>query len=424
VNLPRRRLGLVLLAVAVVVFAVAVVRAVRPAPPAAEIVPSLAVEDPAFTTTLEGHVTTPVSSGNRATLLVNGDAIFPAKLAAIRGAKTSITYLEYFWGEGQIGSDIAEALADRCRAGVAVKVLLDGVGTLNMPGDHLAAMLRAGCRVHTFRPLARLGLRRHNNRNHRRILVVDGRIGHTGGSGVSDKWTGNGTAEDHWHDIDLHIEGPAVQWLQSAFAENWREATHEIIGGAAYFPPLTAAGDVRLQIVASSPAAGSYAAYTMVLLAMASARRSIAITNPYFVLDEPMTAALLTAASRGVKVRVLTPGKIDHNLVRSASRRDYGALIQGGVEIFEYQPSLLHAKTMVVDATWATLGSTNFDNRSFALNDELNVGIHDAGLARRMQEIFERDVERARRIDYESWRHRGIKERLMETLVLPVRDLL
>jgi cardiolipin synthase len=241
---------------------------------------------------------------------------------------------------------------------------------------------------------------------------------------VSDKWTGNGTAEDHWHDIDLHIEGPAVQWLQSAFAENWREATHEIIGGAAYFPALAAAGDVRLQIVASSPAAGSYAAYTMVLLAMASARRSIAITNPYFVLDEQMTGALLTAAGRGVKVRVLTPGKIDHNLVRSASRRDYGALIQGGVEIYEYQPSLLHAKTMVVDATWATLGSTNFDNRSFALNDELNVGIHDAALARRMQEIFERDVERARRIDYESWRHRGIKERLMETLVLPVRDLL
>ncbi len=413
-----------LLAAAVLVFAVVVVRAVRPAPPAHDLVPSVALDDPSFVPTLEAHVTTPISRGNRATLLVNGDAIFPAKLAAIRAARTSITYAEYFWGEGQVGADIAEALAERCRAGIPVKILLDAVGALSMPDEHRAAMLRAGCRVHTFRPLARLGLRRHNNRNHRRILVVDGRIGHTGGSGVSDKWTGNGTAEDHWHDIDLHLEGPGVQWLQSAFAENWRETTHEILGGAAYFPAPAPAGDVRLQIVASSPVAGSYAAYTMVLLAIAAARQSVLVTNPYFVLDTQMTNAMLAAARRGVRVRVLTPGKIDHNLVRSASRHDYGALLQGGVEIFEYQASLLHAKTMVVDATWATLGSTNFDNRSFALNDELNVGLHDPALARRMQEIFERDLERARRIDYESWRRRGIKERLMETLVLPVRDLL
>ena len=408
-----------------VILAVGVVRAVRPAPPPHELVPSLAVDDSAFAATLEAQVTTPVVGGNRASILVNGDAIVPAKLAAIRGARTSITYAEYFWGAGDVGRDLAEALADRCRAGIPVKVLLDAVGTLDMPGEHLATMLRAGCRVYTFRPLARLGLRRHNNRNHRRILVVDGRIGHTGGSGVSDKWTGNGTTEDHWHDVDVHVEGPGVRWLQSAFAENWREATHEILGGAAYFPPAPpSAGDVRVQIVASSPVAGSYAAYTMVLLALTGARHSIAITNPYFVLDDPMTNALLAATRRGVKVRVLTPGKIDHNLVRSASRRDYGVLLQSGVEIYEYQASLLHAKTLVVDGAWATLGSTNFDNRSFALNDELNVGIHDAGLARYLQEVFERDLTRARRIDYETWRQRGLKERLMETLVLPVRDLL
>jgi cardiolipin synthase len=408
----------------VLLFAVGVVRAVRPAPPPHDVVPALAVDDPAFVTTLEGHVTTPVTAGNRVSVLVNGEAIFPAKLAAIRRARTSITYAEYFWGEGEIGREVAEALAERCRAGVAVKVLLDGVGTLNMPDQHQAALRRAGCRVYTFRPLARLSLRRHNNRNHRRILVIDGRIGQTGGSGVSDKWTGNGTAEDHWHDVDVHLEGPAVQWLQSAFAENWREVTHEVLGGAAYFPVPPTVGDVRVQVIASSPAAGSYAAYTMALLAMAGARRSILITNPYFVLDDQMTGALLSAAHRGVRVRVLTPGKIDHNLVRSASRRDYGALLQGGVEIFEYQASLLHAKTMVVDGTWATVGSTNFDNRSFALSDELNVGIHDRAIARRLEELFEQNLTRARRIDYESWRTRGLRERLTETLVLPIRDLL
>jgi cardiolipin synthase A/B len=425
VNWARRRLGLLVLAAAVLVFAVIVVHAVRPAPPPHDLLPSIAVEDPAFAATLEAHVQTPITGGNRVGLLVNGDAIFPAKLAAIRGARASITYAEYFWGEGEVGRDIAEALAERCRAGIPVKVLLDAVGTLHMPGEHRAAMLRAGCRVHTFRPLARLSLRRHNNRNHRRILVVDGRVGLTGGSGVSDKWTGNGTRPDHWHDVDLQVEGPAVPWLQAAFAESWREATHEILGGPAYLPPATrAAGEVRVQVVASSPAAGSYAAYTMVLLALTGARRSILVTNPYFVLDEPMTDALLAAARRGVRVRVLTPGKIDHNLVRAASRHDYGRLLQGGVEVFEYQASLLHAKTLVVDGTWATIGSTNLDNRSFALNDELNVAVHDVAVARQLQELFERNLQRARRIDYETWRRRGIKERLQETLMLPVRDLL
>ena len=201
--------------------------------------------------------------------------------------------------------------------------------------------------------------------------------------------------------------------------------TRELLGGPTYFPgPTPPAGDIRVQVVRSSPASGSYAIYTMVLLAMASARQSILITNPYFVLDERMSAALLGAARRGVRVAALTPGQIDHDLVRSASRRDFGRLLQGGVQIYEYQPALLHSKTLVVDGLWATIGSTNLDNRSFALNDELNVAVHDVAIARRLQDVFERDLTHARRVDYETWRHRGIKERLMETLVLPVRDLL
>jgi cardiolipin synthase len=421
----RRRFAVIVLAAGVIAFAVLVVTAIRPVPPTYEVLPALSIEDPVFASTLEAHLTTPIVGGNRVTLLLNGDEIFPAKLAMIRGARTSINYAEYFWGEGAVGKEIAEALAERCRAGVAVKVLLDAVGTFNMPDEHRGAMLRAGCRVHTFRPLVRWSLRRHNNRNHRRVLVVDGRFGHTGGSGVNDKWTGNGLQEGHWRDTDLQIDGPGVLWLQAAFVENWREATREVLGGAAYFPPpSSASGEVRVQVVSSSPVSGTYASHLMLLLAMTAAQRTIYITNPYFVLDERMTGALLAARRRGVRVVALTPGKIDHNLVRAASRHDFGRLLEGGVEIYEYQASLLHSKTLVVDATWATIGSTNLDNRSFALNDELNVGVFDRTLARRLQDVFERDLQRARRVTLEAWKKRGLKERMLETLVLPVRDLL
>jgi cardiolipin synthase A/B len=404
---------------------VVLVIALGPEPPVPETLPALTVGEPAFVTTMEAHLATPVLGGNRVTILLNGDEIFPAKLAAVRSARASVDYAEYFWAEGDAGRELAAALADRCRTGVAVKVLLDGVGTLDMPTAHVETLRRAGCRVISFRSLARWDPRRHNHRNHRRILVVDGRLGISGGSGVSDKWAGDGRQDGHWRDTDVRVEGPAVEWLQVAFAENWREATRELLGGPAYFPgPVPPAGEARVQIVRSSPAAGSYAAYTMVLLALTAARRSILMTNPYFVLDTRMTTALLAAARRGVRVAALTPGKIDHNLVRSASRRDFGRLLQAGVEIYEYQPALLHAKTLVVDGRWATIGSTNLDNRSFALNDELNVAVHDAAVARRLEEVFERDLQHARRVRYEDWQRRGVKERLMETLVLPIRDLL
>jgi cardiolipin synthase A/B len=409
----------------VVLLAALLLVALRPRPPVYETLPALAATDPVFAATLQAQVGAPVVGGNRVTLLFNGDEIFPAKLAAIRAARVSITLAEYFWAAGDVAQALADALAERCRAGVAVKILLDGVGTLAMPLEHLQTLQRAGCRVATFRPLSDWSVRRDNDRNHRRGLVVDGRVGITGGSGVSAKWTGDGRQDEHWRDTDVRIEGPAVAWLQAAFAENWREATREVLGGPAYFPPApAAASDARVQVVRSSPSAGGYAVYMMMLLAMASARRSILITNPYFVLDERMTDALLTAARRGVRVVALTPGKIDHALVRSASRRDFGRLLQGGVQIFEYQPALLHSKTIVVDGTWATVGSTNLDNRSFVLNDELNVALYDPALAGRLQEAFERDLSLSRRVDYESWRTRGLKTRLLETLVIPLRDLL
>jgi cardiolipin synthase len=399
--------------------------AAMPVPPALERLPSLAVDQPGFAGTLQAHLDAPILSGNRVDLLLNGDEIFPAKLAAIRSARASIDYAQYFWADGAAPAAVAEALAERCRAGVRVNVLLDGLGTLGMSGEHLATLRRAGCRVETFRPLARWSVRRSNHRNHRRILVVDGRVAISGGSGDSDKWTGNGQQDGHWRDTDIRVEGPAVAWLQAAFAENWREATDEMLAGPEFFPTVRGVpADARVQVVRSAPAGGSYAAYTMMRLAMASARRSILLTNPYFVLDERMREALLPAAGRGVRVVALTPGKIDHALVRSASRRDFGQLLQGGVQVFEYQASLLHAKTLVVDGTWATVGSANLDNRSFALNDELNVVVYDRGVAERLQAVFERDLLRARRVEYAEWAARGWHERLREFLLLPIRDLL
>jgi cardiolipin synthase len=278
----------------------------------------------------------------------------------------------------------------------------------------------------TFRPFWRLAVFSHNKRNHRRMLVVDGRLGLMGGSGVSDKWTGDGRTDGHWRDTDVRIEGPAVRWLQSAFMENWREATGEVLGGDRYFPAGTPAapGTHRAQIVTSSPAFGDYAMYTMYLLAIASARRSIFLTNPYFLPDQRMEDALLDAARRGVRIAALTPGKIDHDVVRSASRRGFGRLLQGGIEIYEYQASLLHSKTMVVDGVWATVGSTNFDNRSFALNEELNVALYDPSVVARLTEVFQHDLARATRVTYEAWRHRGLRARLFELFVYPIQSQL
>jgi cardiolipin synthase len=279
--------------------------------------------------------------------------------------------------------------------------------------------------VEYARSLGRLALGQLNNRNHRRVLVVDGKIGFTGGSGVSRKWMGDGCTEKHWRDTDVRIVGPAVRYLQGAFAESWLEATGELLGGADYFPAtIPPAGDVPVLVVRSAPAAGDFSIYTQLLLALSAARRSIYITNPYFLPDGRMRAELLRAVSRGVRVVVLVPGQIDHNLVRQASRRQFGDLLQARIEIYEYMPALLHAKTMVVDGVWATIGSTNLDNRSLALNDELNIVVFNRRVAERLERIFLDDLAHSRRVTYESWRSRSLGDRALEILALPIRDLL
>jgi cardiolipin synthase len=385
--------------------------------------PALQAGDPTFSATLAAYSGSAVVSGNRVEILLNGDEIFPAKLRTIRSARKNINYAQYVFDEGQPSVDIANALAERCRAGVTVNLLLDGVGTLTMPEEYRQLMRQAGCRIETFRPLNPFAFDRLNYRNHRRILVVDGRVGITGGSGTSGKWGGNGQTEDHWRDTDVWVEGPVVEQLQGAFAENWLEATGVALGGSDYFPrPLASKGGVAAQAVRSSPEGGSAAMYVVFLLAMTSAQRTIYITNPYFLPDNKMIDTLAATARRGVRVVVLLPGAIDHNLVRQASRSELGRLLEAGVEVYEYRAAMLHAKTMVVDSRWATVGSTNLDRRSFALNDELNLVVYNESVAQRLERIFLDDLTRSRQVTYEQWRNRSVVSRFLEFLSIPVRS--
>jgi cardiolipin synthase len=387
--------------------------------------PDVELGDPSFYPTLQAYAQAPIVGGNAVTILLNGDQIFPALLEAIRAARTSIVYAQYYFEGGSTPQAIAEALAERCRAGIPVHILLDGVGALFMPGELRDQMSQAGCEVHSFRPVRPWTLHTTNYRNHRRMLVVDGKIGFTGGSGVGEKWHGDGRLKDHWRDTDVRVEGPAVEWLQSAFVESWLQISGVALGGPAYFPrPNPPRGAVPVQVVRSSPVGGDTAMYTTLLLALASARRSIRITNPYFVLDSPMRAALLARIRNGVVVEVLVPGAIDHQIVRQASRAGWGELLQGGVRIYEYKPALLHAKTIVIDGVWATVGSTNLDNRSFALNDELNVITYDRGVAARLDAAFKEDLAYAEEVTYERWKRRGVRSRLFELLISPFRDQL
>jgi cardiolipin synthase len=385
--------------------------------------PDLRITEPSFRATLVGYTSGAVLGGNKIDVLLNGDEIFPAKLEAIRSARKTITYAQYVFEEGAPAADTAQALAERCREGVKVHVLIDAVGSLQMPSQYRDTLTEAGCEVAFYRPITPWTFDRANYRNHRRILVVDGRVGITGGSGTSGKWSGNGRQDGQWRDTDMRVEGPVAGQLQGAFAENWLEATGVALGGPDYFPrPIEAKGDVESHIVRSSPVGGSVEMYTMFLLAMAAARRTIYITNPYFVPDDKMIETLIQARQRDVRVVLLLPGAIDHNLVREASRSQFGRLFKAGIKVYEYRAALLHSKTMVIDSVWATVGSTNLDRRSFELNEELNLVVYGADIARRLERVFVDDLEQSREVTYEQWKNRGIKGRIPEILSVPFRS--
>lgn len=389
------------------------------------VAPDVHVGEPVFARTLEAHTLSTPVAGNRVRLLLNGDEIFAAMLTAIRHARATITFATFIYEEGAIAHDMASALAERCRAGVRVHVLLDAVGSSHVPKQDRTTLTDAGCQLAWFHSLNPFAIKRINHRNHRRILVVDGRVGFTGGTGIGSRWEGDGRQPHHWRQTDVQLEGPAVRLLQAAFAENWRDATGNLLGGDAYFPPPEPVGDLAVQSVKSSPASGAAEAYLLFLLAIEGARSSIYLTNPYFVPDDAMADALVRAAGRGVRVSLITAGAtqgILDGLVHKASQAHFARAIKAGVMIYEYGPALLHAKTLVVDERWVSIGSANLDNRSFALNNELNVAFVDRGLARQLIAVFQQDRQYARAVDSNVLR-RGVRGIFYLTL-LPLRDQL
>jgi cardiolipin synthase A/B len=373
------------------------------------------VADPQFIGAMGALLGPPLVQGNRTDTLVNGDRIFPAMLAAIRGAQRTITFETYIYWSGNIGKSFADALAERARAGVKVHILLDWVGSQKMDSALMAEMLNAGVQVHKYHPLTWYAIDRINNRTHRKLLVVDGVVGFTGGVGIADEWNGDAQDKDHWRDTHYRIEGPAVSQMQAAFADNWMKVSGDVLHGEAYFPPPRQVGTHLAQMFKSSIEGGAESMHLMYLLSIAAAEKSIDLSMAYFVPDDVALEALEAALKRGVKVRIIMPGdKTDAKLVRRASRALWGRILEAGAELYEFQPTMYHCKVLVVDGLWVSVGSTNFDERSFRLNDEANLNVYDAAFAARQREDFERDLARSRRITYEEWASRPWTEKAWE----------
>ncbi|MEO6361685.1 MAG: phospholipase D-like domain-containing protein [Caldimonas sp.] len=373
------------------------------------------LDDPQFANDLSHLLGPPVLAGNRAAVLLNGDAIFPPMLAAIRSAKQSITFETYIYWSGDIGKEFADALIERARAGVATHVLLDWLGSVKMDEKLLQEMKDAGVQVQRYHPPHWSHLSRLNNRTHRKLLVVDGRVGFTGGVGIAPSWTGNAQDPEHWRDTHFKVEGPVVGQMQAVFLDNWIKASGDVLYGAKYFPQLAPAGSVRAQMFSSSPSGGAESMQLMYLLAITAAARTIDLSAAYFVPDELSLKALEQALKRGVRLRIVVPGEhIDSDVVRLASRAKWGPLLAAGATIAEYRPTMYHCKVMIVDGLLVSVGSTNFDNRSFRLNDEATLNVMDAGFAREQTTIFEADLARAKPTSHAAWLDRPWKEKLGE----------
>lgn len=388
------------------------------------------VNDAQFRRTMGVMLGPAIVAGNRIDTLLNGDQIFPAMLQAIRAAERTITFETFIYWSGEVGQEFAEALAERARAGVKVHVLLDWVGSNKMDDTQIDAMREAGVEILKYRPLRWYNISRINNRTHRKLLVIDGKIGFTGGVGIADNWRGNAQDPDHWRDSHFRIEGPVVAQMQAVALDNWMKTTGKVLHGADYFPALQPiannpaddhpADGSPAQMFSSSPSGGSESMELMYLLAITAAKKSIYLSSAYFVPDDLVLQALVSAVERGVKVQVIVPGKyIDTETVRRASRGQWGDLLKAGVEIFEYQPTMFHCKVMVVDELLVSVGSTNFDDRSFRLNDEANLNVYSKEFAQHKTRIFQQDLQQSRRITLEEWQSRPLMEKILEhTLAL------
>lgn len=373
------------------------------------------VRDPRFARALSGLLGPPVQAGNRVQALENGVEIFPAMLAAIRAARRTITFETYIYWSGEIGREFSQALSERAHAGVTVHLMIDWVGAGKIDDAQIEAMRAAGVHVERYHPLAWWSLDRVNNRTHRKLLLVDGQVAFTGGVGIADLWLGDADSPEHWRDTHFRIEGPAVAQAQTAFMENWLEIDPEVRHGDGYFPVVEPAGEALAQFFSSSPDAGSSGMRLLYLLAIEAARETIHLASSYFVPDDASVEAIAAAARRGVRVEILLPGTVmDVEIVQKASRSRWGALLEAGVLIFEYQPTMLHRKVLVVDGHFVSAGSTNFDDRSFRLNDETNLNVFDDELAADQIAAFERDRAASTEVTLETWLARPWREKLAE----------
>ncbi|MGF6788015.1 cardiolipin synthase [Paraburkholderia sp. 35.1] len=379
-------------------------------------------EDPQFLRSMGLLLGPPVVPGNRFEMLLNGDQIFPSMLEGIRSARETITFETFIYWSGEIGGQIARALADKAREGVAVHVLLDWVGSSKMDRHYLQLLREAGAEVVRYHKPHWTGLGRMNDRTHRKLLVIDGRIGFTGGVGIAPEWTGNAQDEKHWRDTHFRVTGPVVGHMQAVFMDNWIKATSSVLHGPEYFPHIDAepkgAGQGLAHMFSSSPSGGSDDMQLMYLMAITAATRSLQLASAYFVPDKLTINAIVEAAKRGVKVEIVTPGKrIDTHTVREASRACWGDLLKAGVEIYEYQPTMFHCKLLVVDEYMVSVGSTNFDSRSFKLNDEANLNIYDRDFATQQTAAFDDDIAKSKRVTLEAWTRRSFTEKLVEKFV-------
>lgn len=375
------------------------------------------VAEPQFVRVMGALLGPTITPGNRVDALQNGDQIFPAMLAAIRGARQTITFETYIYWSGTIGQEFSEALVERARAGVRVHVMLDWFGADGIEELHLDRMREAGIEVARYNP-PRLGsLGRLNNRTHRKILVVDGTTGFTGGVGIADPWRGHAQDPAHWRDSHYRIVGPVVTQLQAAFLDNWTAVTGRVLHGETYLPPIAPDGPLAAQVFTSSPGGGAESMQFLYLMSIAAARSTVRLSMAYFVPDNVAVAAIVAARRRGVRVQMIVPGPhIDREILRRASRFEWGPLLAAGVEIHEYQPTMYHCKVMIVDDLWTSVGSTNFDSRSFSVNDEANLNVHDAAFARAQVAVFDADLQRSRRVSLAEWQSRPWTDKLLDAL--------
>ena len=382
----------------------------------------LAVKQPgelgALVPSIVGLTQSSLDRGNDVTLLQNGDGYFPPMLRDIAAARQSVHVESYIWWEGEICNELAKLLALKAREGVEVRLLLDASGGRKLDDTLETIMRDAGVQVRKFHPLRISNLGRMNNRDHRKLVVIDGRIGYLGGFGFAKEWMGHAQDKDHWRDIAIRVSGPVVNRLQGAFCENWVEETGEIPAGQKYFPPIPPSGKTAAHLAYTSPTGSVSSVQVLYYLAISAARREVLIQNPYMLPDDDAIKAMAQAVKRGVDVRIMVPATdaTDSAIVQHASHHMFGTLLKNGIKVYEYKKTLLHQKVMVVDGIWSCVGSTNFDDRSFQHNDEISMGLIDSEIAQQLRTTFGEDMKFAQERKFAEWRSRPLWHKLEDGL--------